>query len=124
MYTPGPWEILREQTKLGNSMVIIAPDPHDPQPWYVAEIYEECGVVPEDEVGGNAQLIAAAPELLEALEAMQNAMVNRSTVEGDLPWTTDVVLVMTQTNNAIAKAKGKPSCNSNCHSEKTDPATT
>jgi len=52
----------------------------------------------------NATLIAAAPELLAALESLQNCMVARSTVEGDLPWTSDVVAAMESARCAISKA--------------------
>ena len=52
----------------------------------------------------DAQPIAAAPDLLEALKLLQNCMIARSAVEGDLPWTTDVVAAMKTASTAISKA--------------------
>ena len=45
-FTPGPWDFFEDvenPTALGNSIIITAPDPGDPQPWYVAEVYKEVG---------------------------------------------------------------------------------
>lgn len=58
-WTPGPWWVEGE--------VVCAPD-GDNFPWYVA-IAERCGY-PNDQSRANAHLIAAAPELYEALEAL------------------------------------------------------
>lgn len=98
-HTPGPWTILKQETELGNNLTIVAPDPGDPQPWYVAEVYKECGQVPEEEVDGNANLIAAAPDLLYALkQIVQDLPANRD-------WLDPVIELAAK--DAIAKATGK-----------------
>lgn len=58
-HTPGPWEIVQECT---NSLDIIAEET------CVCSINTEEDLLPDDcEERANARLIAAAPELLEAL---------------------------------------------------------
>lgn len=62
-HTPGPWFIDGDD--------IRAPDGDD-DPWYVAEVITGCG--PGDATPANARLIAAAPDLLEALKDAQKAI--------------------------------------------------
>lgn len=76
-FTPGPWDFFEDvenPTALGNSMIITAPDPGDPQPWYVAEVYKEIGSGSDEEVKANARLIAAAPALFEVVERLCYAL--------------------------------------------------
>lgn len=90
---------------------------HTPGPWYTTTKKDDSqGMISQETTGKtiavsydskDAAIIAAAPELLEALEALQACMIYRSTVEGDLPWTVDVVDAMDKTRFAISKAKGE-----------------
>ena len=69
-HTPGPWKVDRD----GDLPWMVLAD-FDDLPWgMVAEVPVFTGC--EDEAGANARLLAAAPELLAALEAVE-AMINK-----------------------------------------------
>ena len=94
-HTPGPWEIFPSATKqeitVGNYGV------HAP-------LVLASAVVPglDYQAWANARLIAAAPELLEALEACELAF---NAIGSDLPaW---AIKTWRNTEAAIAKAKGE-----------------
>ena len=66
-HTPGPW--IKDEKVISDSegeitMIVFCPD--GPGYGRVAQVYAECGR--NTELLPNARLIAAAPELLEALE--------------------------------------------------------
>ena len=89
-YTPGPWQVDRENCHTGQ----VATCHGDNDGWYEVWTMEWSGGVNQE---ANAHLIAAAPELLEALEMVlddPNALDGR-------PRTADVVF------EAIAKAYGE-----------------
>lgn len=76
-FTHGPWDFFEDvenPTALGNSIIVTAPDPGDPQPWYVAEVYREIGNGTDEEVKANARLIAAAPTLFDVVERLCYAL--------------------------------------------------
>jgi hypothetical protein len=104
-HTPGPWEYLGQVATPSSSGFKI---------WTVRLPYHEGAVVRSpgaservvlvegwggDEATANAHLIAAAPDLLEALERCVGSLGVASSAGGDHP---DVVLART----AIAKARG------------------
>jgi hypothetical protein len=66
-FTPGPWSILDD-----DDLKVTAPDGDD-EPWHIAHICGACGHE-DDASEANARLIAAAPELLEAVEALFSAL--------------------------------------------------
>lgn len=81
-HTPGPWHVQKsDDPKAG---LLIKPIPGD--------VVAECDPLPE--MASNARLIAAAPELLEALQNLEND-------DGRIP---DHAWAMVQA--AIAKATG------------------
>jgi hypothetical protein len=59
-HTPGPWFLDPERP-----FVVQAPDATD-YPWKVADVASDCGS--GDQPIANARLVAAAPDLLEALQ--------------------------------------------------------
>ncbi len=85
-HTPGPWWPYRKQ---GYSNLFIGSGTHD-----VAEATHAGG---EEHRQANAQLIAAAPELLAAL----NYMVENAEADG---WSE---LMLSDAKAAIAKAEGR-----------------
>ncbi|MCY1299991.1 hypothetical protein D9M71_67300 [compost metagenome] len=102
-HTPGPWEVVGQHvyTKLG------AVNAHGSKasesdgwniaticPWACTNADDEDEDMPVTEVMANAALIAAAPDLLEALEAVVR-VADRATDEFDMA------------RAAIAKARGK-----------------
>lgn len=95
VHTPGPWKVVNAGQHWNNKTTTN----------YQIQ-YGDDGECISDHVyePADAQLIAAAPDLLEALKLLQNCMIARSAVEGDLPWTTDVVAAMKTASTAISKA--------------------
>ena len=92
-HTPGPWE-----TGCLMSKVQVNP-PGWNQPMFIADCDVAWGPATEDEKCANAQLIAAAPELLDAL----TDLVGGCGKEGDL----FNGAAMEKARSAIAKAEGR-----------------
>ena len=63
-HTPGPWRIERQNPSPTTGVWMIAGE----KPGYLAEV-RDCG---SGDVEANARLIAAAPDLLDALEELAN----------------------------------------------------
>ena len=103
-HTPGPWEVVNNPPNEDGSTAtsIYGSDQ------YVADVY--CGYagsknMPNAEAAANARLIAAAPELLEALDGMIQVY------GGDRDWngpkhSTELELIA-MARAAIAKATGE-----------------
>lgn len=89
-YTPGPWDYVRENGSptTGQHMIKGA------VPGYLAEV-RDCG---SGDVSANARLIAAAPDLLDALAAALNLIDLVVPFEGD---------VTRKARAALAKATGE-----------------
>jgi hypothetical protein len=105
-YTPGPWI-----AKRNSSFWEINPvNRSESGPWSVGDV---CASAPDDADGGlqeaNARLIAAAPDLLEALEAAVGCgMVPTSSMkDGGAARHSIQVRVADMIRAAIAKAKGE-----------------
>jgi len=96
-HTPGPWEIL---TTNGKSYVVTNALS---QP-FVGQVIAGPTTCPDWE--SNAHLIASAPELLSALEAVTKAYVEL--VQSDYPpsWSAEKDSEVISARKAIAKAKG------------------
>lgn len=69
-HTPGPWRIG------DNGQTVFGPPTALPAPVLVAELPFPSPRVPKEQRKANAALIAAAPELLAALEACQELLSN------------------------------------------------
>jgi hypothetical protein len=94
-HTPGPWRVHEKSPTLviDKHGLVIAQ----------AHSYAECGIM-RDEAEANARLIAAAPELLEALESvveMYDARPCDAYPKGTLVYLQDVIKPL------ILKAKGE-----------------
>lgn len=94
-HTPWPWRVERQNPSPTTGEWMIAGS----KPGYLAEV-RDCG---SGDVKANAQLIASAPDLLEALQKAQqdiNWMLNnKQFLNGE---------VFDYIDAAIAKATGKP----------------
>lgn len=87
-WTPGPWQLRSEDLRGGRYWCVILPG------------CEESTDLHEDDNGeANSRLIAAAPELYEALAVMLG-MLNTSENPGD------VLFACKQARLALAKARG------------------
>lgn len=95
-HTPGPWYIYE-----GNPNWIMAVDPDDDTPWHVAKTEPNAG--PGDATPANARLIAAAPDLLEACQAVADVCADDSERRMEPDGYTALELVLA----AIAKATGE-----------------
>lgn len=98
-HTPGPWEYVRDEDgsfdvcqQTGAPITTWSSD--------VCRVYQINGTQPEDVAEANARLIAAAPELLEALELL----VEDFTEQGDYEDYERLKSVI-KTRAAIAKAR-------------------
>ena len=99
-HTPGPWTI--HESALSSSLV---KELHIGTPTRTAAcVYDDCaaGVLVRSEVEANARLIAAAPELLEALERISTAY--DETLRH--PIAAPLLQAIYGARAAIAKAKG------------------
>lgn len=59
MHTKGPWTVLRDENGILNVVT------NEDEPWYICSAHDGITGHPEE---ANARLLAAAPDLLEALE--------------------------------------------------------
>jgi hypothetical protein len=96
-HTPGPWEILTTNRKTYVVTNALS------QP-FVGQVIAGPTTCPDWE--SNAHLIASAPELLSALEAVTKAYVEL--VQSDYPpsWSAEKHSEVISARKAIAKAKG------------------
>ncbi len=99
-HTPGPWEFHEgsdnspDEIQIGEPILgsIVGDE------WHISRIWRD---VPQ--ALANAHLIAAAPDLLEALEAMREYAIP------GMNWTDEIgQALLAITDKAIAKAKGQP----------------
>ena len=90
-HTPGPWHV---DSKRG---IAAAPDPH----FWLAEVYS--GGVGVKVADANGRLIAAAPELLAALQDLSDAVATDRAAD-TIPGLYQYVI---KARAAIAKAKGE-----------------
>lgn len=86
-HTPGPWSVAPGKNDM--EPVIIQGDPGDP--WFIATLHDM-----EKQTQANARLIAAAPDLLEALEAVLFA-----------GWCGESSPITDNVRRVIAKARGQ-----------------
>lgn len=95
-FTPGPWGRHDTNIYVGDTVLVCCPKNH----WSNIEL-------PEAEKLANARLIACAPELLSALEAMTKAYVEL--VESDYApcWNAENDKEVISARAIIAKAKGE-----------------
>lgn len=96
-HTPGPWFL--EEPYTGTNRYPVTFDRGDNSRGTIAECYGQGGT--REEVTVNALLIAAAPDLLEALEAISGWASDEGPLAGKGPMS-----ISAFARAAIAKAKG------------------
>lgn len=98
-YTKGPWEVKQYENRQGEISILIASGPHS----IVAVINQGFVRPPVKEVYANANLIAAAPELLVTLKELADASVES---KYGYPPHDRIVQALMDAKEAIAKAEG------------------
>lgn len=100
-HTPGPWAAHKSQSVLGGNVYYISQQEGAP---YTPNYSDVCQTVEgeQEEIQlSNANLIAAAPELLEALKNARAELEEIALSEGGDPYNNP------EMNEAINKAEGK-----------------
>lgn len=97
-HTPGPWGASGVHVRTETHTVAVAVGQTRKAPWDGPD-----ASVDYDQCCANARLIAAAPDLLEALEEVLEDITHEDHVPGD--WSVQVVV--RKAREAIAKAKGE-----------------
>ena len=116
-FTPGPWSYEAEDHKGVYGFVIRGKE--DPAMYYDAPIigraefvaqHNRCHVVGAEAAEANARLIAAAPELLEALKQLLRpyGVADTGMVNAPAPLQTEFIAAVREAKDAIAKATGEP----------------
>ena len=103
-HTPGPW-FYRRGDEWSHSVVTIhggLPD-GSPNCWEIASINTKR----EPEHVANAHLIAAAPDLLDALETLAQMDVKGHQLQDRLQFTDKGRAILKKVRDAIAKARGE-----------------
>lgn len=98
-HTPGPWEFASS----GKGVRYIYAS-NRPQP--IARPFTDLGRIPKDEFEANARLIAAAPELLDALEDLANDISERFDMD-DPSTNPGIRRAVEAARAALAKARGE-----------------
>ena len=116
-HTPGPWSAREIKSRETELVYVLIGHPHSLPTMhgvafagtYVKRGGVTAGRITDDECRANARLIAAAPELLEALERTSGALTGvLAAIERDAGRGPDVVYeTLDEARVAIAKAKGE-----------------
>lgn len=103
MHTPGPWEVVEVWSGPASErgLVYARIQGADGSVGFAGAYLSKQGK-PDDECRANARLIAAAPELLEALEKLSASANNPGVALAELRFTVKRI-----TKAAIAKARGQ-----------------
>ena len=97
-HTQGPWEVVPHDSSEVCFEVMA-------DGWFVATVHD--GVMEESNAEFNARLIAAAPELLEALRDLRQRFHAACIAHGSDAWAADASCA--KADEAIAKATGDQS---------------
>ena len=102
-YMPGPWKTFIDFDEVPPQIVVIA-ERNDSPEWVCS-----CGANQLSVCRKNARLIAAAPELLQALETTLRYLDHPETKA--IPFAYPISTVIEHARTAIAKAKGETNGN-------------
>jgi hypothetical protein len=99
-YTPGPWIVVTDSTAPGGIAIEQDGSVHD-EPSLVADIMTDGSGIDEEVGNANADLIAAAPRLLDALKRWEQFAQDNQWSESDCTF-------LAETRAAIAAAEPQP----------------
>lgn len=101
-FTPGPWKALTNGNTFNSATVVTSKDAAD---GWVCEVFDDSDscTLPDE---ANAHLIAAAPELYDALETLLDINDNGGPFGGEL-YQDRVVRSIECARKALAKARGE-----------------
>ena len=109
-HTPGPWKIVKRGNQIGLRTLFVT-DEQNRQRLFDAGRLGSRNISETDEA--NARLIAAAPELLEALKHVQASLIpvkvrqGESRMDAAIRWGVERTAANAQARAAIAKAEGR-----------------
>lgn len=98
--TPGPWRFDEQTTLSGGPVFYIAQDDNAKYTPNYSDVSQTCSGELKHIQKANAQLIAAAPDLLEALQAMLNKAYKQN-------WNDQYPDELSKAQAAISKALGE-----------------
>jgi len=104
-HTPGPWHYMPGYPAIVSELVDIPADPEQGTAAIPVKVVDLCGAMGGEDTTADAQLIAAAPELLQALQELQKEL--RAVVKLDVKKHFSLMLADAAANKAIAKATGQ-----------------
>lgn len=102
-HTPGPWSLEDINSEHLHDVVLVKEIPGAGWPVLVATVFfdEDRVGIPLEEATGNAYLIASAPDLLAALEAIAGWASDEGPLAGSSP-----MQIAEYARTVVAKAKG------------------
>lgn len=100
-FTPGPWQALTNGNAYNSETVVTFKDAAD---GWICSVYDDCDTcaLPDD---ANAHLIAAAPELYEALKDLAEQVGKMSPNSGDKKGR--MIASLCGAADVLAKARGE-----------------
>jgi hypothetical protein len=102
-FTPGPWNLAENDTHAGQIAAVYGCEDSFGKPSWL-EVWSMNWPENSSQQAANAALIAAAPDMYEALQDLWDDWLTLTEVDADDP---DVIKLTEQTMNALAKARGE-----------------
>lgn len=97
-HTPGPWIVEKWESLNGTKFIDVLVG---------FETVAKCGITDDDHAEGNAHLIAAAPEILQALKIMVDAFKGKEIENHGAYMAINGICPICTGRAAIAKAEGQ-----------------
>ena len=105
-HTPGPWELWFSEDSDNRGAFVVRGGSKEPHGTDMVIAKRDIGTPNGDEGEANARLIAAAPELLDALKALREFALNED-VSVECDDSCELGCIFCAAKAAIAKAEGR-----------------